>query len=59
MVGKIFLSGVRFDIVYNNLFNENTTVFKTETEVPGTAVCHPTPIHVYLSSTNLHIQIIG
>ena len=55
MVGKIFLLGVSFNIVFNDLSNENTNilgsekninVFKTETKVSQNAVCNPT--HIYL-----------
>ena len=68
MVRKIFVYGIRFNIVYNEsghqnmnnfeyLFfhrvkNKNTNLFKTEIEG------HETNLHIYLSNRILQIQII-
>ena len=70
IVGKIFLYGLRFDIVYNETPHENMknlenlffsqcseNLFKTEMEVHETALCHHT--HISLSNRSLQIQIIS
>ena len=49
---------IRTHIIFSTGFRKKIlNVFKTETELFETAVCHPT--HIYLLSTTLQIQTIG
>ena len=70
MVEKIYLSGVMFNIVYNESAHENVknlqflftmfrkkSTFKKKIVVDETLVCCSTPI--YLSSTPFQIPIIS
>ena len=72
IVGKIFLFGIRFNIVYHELGHKNMknveylfsqssekniSLLKTEMEGHETALCCHT--HIYLSNRTLQIQIIS